>query len=69
LATFRVLAKGDFDGDAALASAVGSPQPPTSLTPPRRPLSEQRGRAARGCGAAEIVRQGQRGAEPAMSKS
>jgi hypothetical protein len=34
-ATFRVLAKGDFDGDAALASAVGSPQPPRSLTPHR----------------------------------
>ena len=56
LATFRVLAKGDLDADAALASAVGCPPPPRSLTPPRRPLSDQRGRAARGCGAAEIVR-------------
>ncbi len=27
-----------------------------SLTPPRPPLSNQRGRAARGCGAAQIVR-------------
>ena len=46
-ATFRVLAEGAFDGDAALASAVGSAQPPRSVTPPQRPLSEQRGRAAR----------------------
>jgi hypothetical protein len=28
--------------------------PPRSLTPPRRPLSDQRGHAGRGCGAAEI---------------
>jgi hypothetical protein len=55
-ATFRVLANGDVDADATLASAVGCPPPPRSLTPPRRPLSSQRGRAARGCGAAEIVR-------------
>ena len=32
------------------------PPPPRLLTPPRRPRSDQRGRAARGCGAAEIVR-------------
>jgi hypothetical protein len=42
-ATFRVLAKGDLDADAALASAVGCPPPPSSLTPLRRPLSFQRG--------------------------
>ena len=46
-ATFRVLAEGDPDVDAALASAVGCPPPPRSLTPPRPPLSDQRGRAAR----------------------
>src|ERR1700733_12306768 len=65
LAIFRVLAKGDLDAGAALASAVGCPPlasavgcppPRRSLTPPRRPLSSQRGRAARGCCAAEIVR-------------
>ena len=39
LATFRVLAKGDLDADAVLASAVGCAPPPRSLTPPRRPLS------------------------------
>jgi hypothetical protein len=61
MATFRVLAERDPDADAALASAVGCPPPPRSLTPPRRPLSDQRGRAARGCGAAEIVRFRQRG--------
>lgn len=54
MATFRVLAS--FDADAALASAVGCPAPPRSLRPPRRPVSDQRSRAARGCGAAEIVR-------------
>ena len=59
-ATFRVLAKGDLDADAALASTVDCPPPPRSLTPPRRPLSNQRGRAARGCDAAEIVRFQQR---------
>ena len=46
-ATFRVLAEGDPDVDAALASAVGCSPPPRSLTPPRPPLSDQRGRAAR----------------------
>ena len=46
-ATFRVLAEGDADVDAALASAVGCSPPPRSLTPPRRPLSDQRARAAR----------------------
>ena len=55
-ATFRVLAEGDPDVDAALASAVSCSPPPRSLTPPRPPLSDQRGRAARGCGAAQIVR-------------
>ena len=45
-ATFRVLAEGDPDVDATLASAAGCP-PPRSLTPPRPPLSAQRGRAAR----------------------
>ena len=55
-ATFRVLAEGDPDVDAAFASAVGCPPPPRSLTPPRPPLSDQRARAARGCGAAQIVR-------------
>ena len=40
-ATFRVLAKGDLDAHAALASAVGCAPPPRSLTPPRRPLSNQ----------------------------
>ena len=44
--TFRVLAEGDPDVDAALASAVGCSPPPRSLTPPRPPLSDQRGRAA-----------------------
>src|SRR6266576_3563247 len=34
-ATFRVLAEGDPDVDAALASAVGCSPPPRSLTPPR----------------------------------
>jgi hypothetical protein len=53
LAPFRVPAEGDLDADAALASAVDY-SPPRSQTPPRRPLSNQRGRAARGCGAAEI---------------
>ena len=33
-ATFRVLAEGDPDVDATLASAVGCPPPPRSLTPP-----------------------------------
>ena len=46
-ATFRVLAEGDPDVDAALASAVSCSPPPRSLTPPRPPLSDQRGRAAR----------------------
>ena len=46
-ATFRVLAEGDPDVDAALASAVGCSPPPRSLTPPRPPLSDQRVRAAR----------------------
>jgi hypothetical protein len=59
MATFRVLAKGDLDADAALASAVVCP-PPRSLTPARRRLSDQRGRAARGCDAADIVRFQQR---------
>ena len=59
-ATFRVLAEGDPDIDAALASAVGCPPPPRSLTPPRPPLSDQRARAARRCGAAQIVRYRQR---------
>ena len=58
LATFRILAEGDPDVDAALASAVGCSPPPRSLTPPRPPLSDQRSRAARGCGAPQIVRQG-----------
>ena len=35
-------------------------RPTRSLPPPRRPLSAQRGRAARGYGAAQTVRQGQR---------
>ncbi len=59
-ATFRVLAEGDPDVDAALASAVGCSPPPRSLTPPRPPLSDQRARAARRCGAAQIVRNRQR---------
>ena len=42
-----VLAEGDPNGDAALASAVSCPPPPRSLTPPRPPLSDQRARAAR----------------------
>ena len=46
-ATFRVLAEGDADVDAALASAVACSPPPRSLTPPRPPLSDQRARAAR----------------------
>ena len=58
LATFRVLVRGDLDADAALASAVGCPPPLRPLTPPRRPLSNQRGRATRGCGAAEIDQSG-----------
>jgi molybdopterin-guanine dinucleotide biosynthesis protein A len=33
-ATFRVLAKGDLDGDAAFASAVDCPLLPRSLTAP-----------------------------------
>jgi hypothetical protein len=41
------LARDDLDVDAALAYAVGCPAPPRSLTPTRRPLSDQRGRAAR----------------------
>ena len=45
-ATFRVLAEGDPDVDAALASAVGCSPPPRSLTPPRPPLSDQRSQAA-----------------------
>jgi hypothetical protein len=50
-ATLRALAdggQGDLDADAPLASAVGCPPPPRSLTPPRRPLSNNRGRAPRG---------------------
>jgi len=55
-ATFRVPAEGDPDVDVAVASAAGcSPPPPRSLTPPRPPLSDQRGRAARRCSAAQIV--------------
>jgi hypothetical protein len=46
-ATFRLLAEGDPDVDPALASAVGCSPPPRSLTPPRPPLSDQRGRTAR----------------------
>ena len=38
----------------------GCRPPPRSLTPPRRPRSDQRGRAARRCGAAKIVRKRQR---------
>ena len=53
----RVLADGDLDLDAALASAVGCSPPPRSLTPPRLLLSDQRGH--RGCGAAQIVREQQ----------
>lgn len=40
-ATFRILAVGDPDVDAALASAVGCSPPPRSLTPPRPPLSDR----------------------------
>ena len=36
--------------------AVGCSPPPRSLTPPRPPLPDQRSRAARGCGADQIVR-------------
>ena len=43
MATFRVLAKGDVDAEAALASAVGCPPPPRSLTPPRRPALRPEG--------------------------
>jgi hypothetical protein len=45
--TLRVLAEGDPDVDAALASAVSCSPPPRSLTPPRPPLPDQRRRAAR----------------------
>jgi hypothetical protein len=55
-AAFRVLAEGDPDVNAAPASAVGCSPPPRSLTPTRPPLSDQRGRAARRCIAAQIVR-------------
>src|SRR5581483_10876898 len=48
-----------LDTDAALASVEGSRPPSRSLTSRRRPLSEQRGHAARGYGAAEIVRKEQ----------
>jgi hypothetical protein len=34
--------QGDLDADAALASEVGWPPAPRSLTPSRRPLSDQR---------------------------
>ena len=65
-ATFRVLAEGDPDVDAALASAVSCSPPPRSLTPPRPPLSDQRA-VLRGCGAAQIVRQQSRaGPVPAL---
>jgi hypothetical protein len=50
-----------------LASAVGCPPPPRSLAPPRPPLSDQRGRAARRCDAAQIVRQQQPAAAPTAS--
>jgi hypothetical protein len=60
-ATFRILAERDPDVDAALASAMGCSPLPRSLTPPRPPLSDQRGRAALRCGAAQIVRTGSRG--------
>ena len=56
----RVLDEGDTDVDAPLASAVGWSPPPRSLTPPRPPLSDQRGCAARGCSAAQIVLLGKR---------
>jgi len=46
-ARVRVLAEGDPDVDAALASTVGCSPPPTSLTPPRPPLSYQTCRPAR----------------------
>jgi hypothetical protein len=36
------LSRASLDADAALASAVGCPPLPRSLTPPRRPLSGQR---------------------------
>ena len=55
-ATFRVLAEGDPDVDAALASAMGCSPLPRSLTPPRPPLSDQKGPSTRGCGTAQIVR-------------
>src|SRR5437763_667878 len=64
-ATFRILAERDPDVDAALASAVGCSPPPRSLTPPRPPLSDQRGRVARGCGAAQSVRLG----KPSLPRS
>ena len=59
-ATFRVLAEGDPDVDAALASAVGCSPPPRSLTPPRPPLSDPEGPCCAAARAAQIVRMEQR---------
>lgn len=44
----------------AIAKATFRVLPGATSTPPRRPVLDQRGRAARGCGAAEIVRKRQR---------
>ena len=52
-ATFRVLAEGDPNVDATLASAVGCSPPPRSLTPPRPPLSDPEGPC---CAAAALPR-------------
>ncbi|MGA8333625.1 MAG: hypothetical protein WB761_02690, partial [Solirubrobacteraceae bacterium] len=43
LATFRVLAKGDVEADAALASEVGCPPALRSLTPAPGERSQSRG--------------------------
>ena len=66
-ATFRVLA----DGDAERRRDVrfrGRLPPPRSLTPPRPPLSDQRARVARRCGAAQIVRERSRAKRVARSR-
>jgi hypothetical protein len=47
LATFRVLAKGDLDADAALASAVGSPAAEVADAAPATAPRPERPRVAR----------------------
>jgi hypothetical protein len=50
MATFRALTEGDLNADGSARFRGGLPRSPW------RPVTGQRGRGARGSGAAEIVR-------------